>query len=63
MPSYYDRHRDYLLDYAKSYRDANKDFIKIKRQIKRREIECEYIIRSSENGYIIKKYNGIIYND
>lgn len=61
--NYYAVHREYLLDYARQYRNNNKEFIKMKRQRKTqkniREIKCEYIIRESENGPIIKKYNGI----
>jgi hypothetical protein len=52
----------YFLEYAKRYREQNKELIKYKRLMKRREIKCEYIIRDGYNGSIIKKYMGILYN-
>lgn len=63
MPSYYDIHRNYLLYYAKQYRNDYKELIKIKRQIKRRETTCNYIIRDYYNGPIIKEYKGIVYDN
>lgn len=64
---YYIRRHIYFLEYAKRYREQNKELIKYKRLRKRqlynmREIECEYVIRDSFNGSIIKKYMGVIYN-
>jgi hypothetical protein len=62
MPNSLRRHI-YFLEYAKRYREQNKDLIKYKRLMKRRENEnivCEYVIRDSFNGSIIKKYMGII---
>lgn len=60
MP-YYLENRERLLAYAKQYRNDYKELIKIKRQIKRRETTCKYIIRSYKNGPIIKEYNGKVY--
>jgi hypothetical protein len=67
MRPYYIRRHIYFLEYAKRYREQNKELIKYKRLKKRREIEnenvvCEYIIRDSFNGSIIKKYMGVLYN-
>ena len=59
MP-YYLENRDRLLAYAKQYRNDYKELIKIKRQIKRRETTCNYIIRDYYNGPIIKEYKGIV---
>ena len=62
MP-YYLENRDRLLAYAKQYRNDYKELIKIKRQIKRRETTCNYIIRDYYNGPIIKEYKGIVYDN
>jgi hypothetical protein len=56
MRPYYFKHRDYLLAYAKRYREQNKELIKYKLQ----QIKVLYIIRESENGSIIKEYKGYI---
>ena len=56
------RRQIYFLEYAKRYREQNKELIKYKRLMKRREIKCEYVIRDSFNGSIIKKYMGVLYN-
>jgi len=56
MHPYYFKHRDYLLAYAKRYREQNKELIKYKLQ----QIKVLYIIRGSENGSIIKEYKGYI---
>ena len=56
MRPYYFKHRDYLLTYAKRYREQNKELIKYKLQ----QIKVLYIIRESENGPIIKEYKGYI---
>jgi len=63
MRPYYMRRHIYFLEYAKRYREQNKELIKYKRLKKIRENEnvvCEYVIRDSFNGSIIKKYMGII---
>lgn len=67
MRPYYIRRQIYFLEYAKRYREQNKELIKYKRLRKRREMKnenvvCEYIIRDSFNGSIIKKYMGVLYN-
>lgn len=67
MRDYYIRRHIYFLEYAKRYREQNKELIKYKRLMKKRlynmrEIECEYVIRDSFNGSIIKKYMGVLYN-